>query len=65
MLLTKTHQITQKAGCRKCLILFFYKIVILFHSSLTLSTIKRQLFAMGVKFGLFDLFKTKLGHSLL
>lgn len=42
----------------------FYKIVVLFHSSLSLSTIKYQLFS-GVKFGFLYLCKTKLGHSLL
>lgn len=40
LLLTKTHQITQWPGLPTLPYFFFNKIVILFHSSLTLSTIK-------------------------
>lgn len=47
------------------LFIYFYKIFVLFQSSLSLSTIKYQLFALGVKFGFLYLCKTKVGHSLL
>lgn len=68
LLLTKTHQMAQWPRLQTVPYFFsvflFYKIVVLFHSSLSLSTIKYQLFS-GVKFGFLYLYKTKLCHSLL